>query len=183
MSNKRHIIVALASLVVLGLIGCDHPASNVTVEVDEADPNAEAPTVSLPTPPSAQDFVIEEKNEDGTLRVAGMIEYKDKHLDKEVVVKGKLIKLSKDCDPGLAKKKGEKCPEPHLVIRDDEEDAEKHILVVGYPQDFVKRAKLTEDEVYDFKGTYQMMGYGFTASEDGLMVLAAVGDEEVAEED
>lgn len=177
--------IALGALVTLtfgaGLAGCDHPPSNVSVEVKEPDPEATPPTVSLPEPPSASDFIIEEKNDDGTLRVQGLIEYKAKHMDKEVVVTGRIVRLSPDCDPGKAKKKGEKCPEPHMVIRDDEEDAEKHMLIVGYKSDLIKRAKLKEGEVHKFKGTYQMMGYGFTASEDGLLVLAEVDDEPISD--
>ena len=168
-------------LVLIPLSACDHPPSNVTVEDTKTDPNAPAPTVSLPEPPSAEDFVIKEKNDDGSLRVQGLIENKSKYMDKEVVVKGKVVKLSENCDPAKAKKKNEKCPELHMIIQDDEEDAEKQILIVGYREDFLKRSKLKEEEVHQFKATYKMMGWGFTSSEDGLLGLISMDDIDVVE--
>lgn len=175
----------LPALALLGLVftaACEHPPSNVTVE-DTPASDAAAPTVSLPEPPSEQDFVIPEKNDDGTFRVAGLVEYKAKYLDKgtEVVVSGLITSMSKPCDPGKAKKTGEKCLEPHLLIKDDEEEANKYLLIVGYKDDFLKKAKIKEGEVHQFKGTYQSMGFGFTASEDGLLVLAGIDDKDIAE--
>ena len=162
---------------------CDRPASNVGVEVDE--PAADAPkkgNVSLPSAPSAEDFVIKEKNADGTLRVQGLIEYKDKYKEQEVSLSGLIPRLSPMCDPKKAKKEGTKCMEPHMVIRDDEEGAEKLLLVVGYDDDFLKRAKLEEGTTHRFQGTYQMFGRGFTASEDGLLVLSQIDDVPVTKE-
>jgi len=174
-------ICALAASTLLALMGCEHEPSNVKVEVDAPDPEASAPVVSLPAPPSASDFVIKESNDDQTLRVQGIIEYKEKHLDKQVVVKGKVIRISPECDPGKAKKEGKKCPEPHLLIRDDEPEAEKTLLVIGHTPELLKKAKLEEGQVFDFKGTYSMMGRGFTASEDGLMMLEGIGDINLAD--
>lgn len=171
----------LGSVALCGLTACEHPPSNVTVEEKGADPDAPAPTVSLPEPPAAEEFIIKEKNDDGTLRVQGLIENKAKYMDKEVVVKGKVVKLSPECDPAKAKKNNEKCPDLHMVIQDDEEDAEKQILVVGYRPDFLKRSKLKEDEVHQFKAMYKMTGWGFTASEDGLLELLAMDDIDVME--
>ncbi|MEC9398260.1 MAG: hypothetical protein VX475_11600 [Myxococcota bacterium] len=168
--------LALVTSMTLGLFGCEHEPSNVKVEVDAPDPEASAPVVSLPDPPSATDFVIKEKNDDETLRVQGIIEYKDKHLDKQVVVKGKVIRISAECDPGKAKAENKKCPEPHMLVRDDEAEAEKTLLVIGHTPELLKKAQIEEGQVYDFKGTYSMMGRGFTASEDGLVILEGVGD-------
>ena len=69
-----------------------------------------------------------------------------------------------------------------MVIRDDEEGAEKLLLVVGYDDDFLKRAKLEEGTTHRFQGTYQMFGRGFTASEDGLLVLSQIDDVPVTKE-
>ncbi len=180
-ATRRRLL--FCSILCILLIGCDRPASNVEVETSKPGPNAPAPTVDLPPPPTKEDFIIEERHGDGTFRVQGLIEYKDKHLEEEVVVKGVVTSISPVCDPGKAKEEGTKCPEPHLVIRDDEAGAQKDLLVVGYPDDFIKRAKLKEGEVYDFKGTYQMMGRGFTASENGLLILAEANEEVVQEEE
>lgn len=160
---------------------CDHPASNVTVEDNAPSPDATAPVISLPEPPSASDFVIKETNDDGTLRVQGLIEYKSKHLDKEVVVTGQVVRLSAECDPAKAKKDNEKCPELHMIIQDNEQDAETRILVVGYGDDFLKRSKLKEGDVHQFKAMYKMMGWGFTSSEDGLLELISMDDVDVIE--
>ena len=173
--------LALVTSLTLGLFGCEHEPSNVKVEVDAPDPEASAPVVSLPDPPSAADFVIQEKNDDETLRVQGIIEYKSKHLDKQVVVKGKILRISAECDPGKAKKEGKKCPEPHMLIRDDEAEAEKTLLVIGHTTELLKKAKVEEGQVHDFKGTYSMMGRGFTASEDGLVILEGIGDINLAD--
>lgn len=170
-----------APLLCLALGACDHAPSNVKLETPQVDPEATPPVVSLPEPPSAADFIIKETNDDKTLRVQGLIEYRDKHLQKEVVVKGKLIRISADCDPGKAKKEGTKCPEPFLLIQDNEEDAEKTLLVIGHTPELLKKANLSESGVHDFKGTYSMRAMGFTASEDGLLILSGVDEVELAE--
>ena len=179
----------LSLLLVGGLLGaltaCDHPSSYVAVEApkegEEKPAPAPAVAVALPPAPSAQDFVIKEKNDDGTFRVQGLIEYKDKNLDQEVLVKGRVLSISEDCDPKKVKNTQQSCPEPHLMIMDDERDAEKVLLVVGYTPKFIKEAKLEQGEVFDFKGSYKLMGRGFTATEDGLLLLSSVGDKSVEE--
>ena len=174
------------ALIHLGSLGCDHPPSHVAVEERALDAEASAPVVSLPEPPSADDFVIEEFNDDKTLRVQGLIENKAKYMKQgeapqEVVLTGRIVRLSPPCDPAKTKKSGESCPELHLVIEDDEQDPQKQLLVVGYREDFLKRAKIAEGEVHRFKGMYKMMGWGFTSSEDGLLELSEMDDVSVIE--
>ena len=171
----------LSALLIMA--ACEHPPSNVTIEESATrSEDTTPPVVSLPPAPSAQDFIIKEKNPDGSLRVQGLVEYKDKYLDQEVVVKGKIVKMSELCDPAKAAKENKKCLQPHMLIQDDESDAEKLLMVVGYDADFVKRAKLEEGGVHQITGRYKMMGYGFTASEDGLLELLQLDETSLFEE-
>ena len=69
-------------------MACEHPKSNVQVE-GSAPKGKEGEakkkptyTVDLPEPPPASGFVIQEKNEDGTLRIAGLVENQKKYLEK-----------------------------------------------------------------------------------------------------
>lgn len=165
-------LLTLCALVAVQL-GCDHPATNVQAELPTPSTNAAPPVVDLPDPPPASGFIIPEANQDGTLRVVGMVEHKDKHLDKPVTVKGFVASISPDCDPKTAKKKEQECPEPHLIIKDDM-DSDRAMLVVGFEPELVKKAKLEVGEQYDFKASYQMMAQGFTATEDGVLLLDEV---------
>lgn len=163
-------IIAGASIALV-VMGCDHPASNVKAELPKQEEGKPAPSVNLPEPPPSSGFVIPETNPDGTMRILGLIHHQSKHLHKEITVKGTLIQLSADCDPAKAKKKNEPCPEPFMTIQDDDKIP---FRVVGYPQDFLKKAKLKVGDSYDFKGTYELTTQGFAATEDGLMLLNEV---------
>lgn len=171
-------LLAICGLISMATLACDHPKSNVKAELPKRKEGEKAPSVSLPAPPPASGFVIPEKHDDGTMRIRGMIHHKKKYLDKPVTVKGTIQFISEKCDPKKAKKKNKKCPEPHLSIT----DADKlNLLVVGYKDDFIKKAKIKVGESYDFKGTYQLMAMGFTATEDGLLLLDEVNGKSVIE--
>lgn len=167
-----------ACVAALALVACDHPATNVKTELPQRKEGEEAPRVSLPSSPPASGYIIPETNDDGTMRILGMAHHKQKYIDKTVTVKGTVTFISEDCDPAKAKKKDIKCPEPYMTI----EDSDKlPMLIVGYPSKFIKTAKLKTDETYDFKGTYKLAAQGFTATEDGLLLLDEVNDKLVIE--
>ena len=145
------------------------------------DPNQPPAQVDLPSPPPASAFNIPEKNDDGTLRVEGLIQYQEKHLGNKVRVKGVIVEKLGDCDPAKAKKTGKPCPEPHFLIK-DEKGAEKQLMVVGFDREFfekAKNAKIGETQV--FEGSYQKMAQEFVNSGDGLLLLDKVGEISVLE--
>jgi hypothetical protein len=168
-------------LLVTGLIalsiGCEEKTEMPTDEIEE-DPNLPPAIVDLPPAPPASAFVIPEKNPDGSVRVEGLIGHQHKYLNQPVEVAGHIAYLSAECDPAKAKKTDTECPEPHLVIKDDA-DGVKQLMVVGYKQELVKRAKLNPGEKRRFKGTYQKVAQGFVASEDGLLLIDQVDDIDV----
>lgn len=171
----------LAAFLVLALAACNG-SSDVKTEKTKEDPNLPPAQVSLPSPPPASAYKIPETNADGSLRVEGLIYNRDKYLDQQVEVKGIIVRLSKECDPKKAKKAGEECPEPNLFIRDSA-DGEAAMRVVGYKDDFVKKAELEEGQQRVFKGTYQKVAQGFVATEDGLILLDYVDDIAVLEDE
>lgn len=200
MSIQRSVFRILATLFALSLFaapltGCQEE-DEIKVDQPEPDPEAPAPNVSLPDPPPESGFQVPEKNTDQTLRVEGLIHYQDKYLDQQVEVKGLIVKMSEPCDPGKVKKARAKarkegksdeeiakitCPEPNLFIKDDQ-DAQKFMRIVGYDDDFVKKAKLEEGQEHVFKGTYKKVAQGFVATEDGLVLVDYVDEMPVLEE-
>lgn len=177
---RRSIVLRLLILsfaLPVTLTACNEEGG-VKVEEEEQDPQAPPANVDLPPAPPAEAFEIPEKNPDGSLRVQGLIHHQENHLDGQVEVKGIISYMSKECDPGKAKKAGEKCPEPHLYIKDSP-DERAMLQVVGYDDDFLKRVKLEVGEEHVFKGTYQKVAQGFVATEDGLILLDYVDDEPV----
>lgn len=174
--KSTYFLIAILSVF---LFACTDSGS-VEVEKSEQDPNLPAARVSLPEPPPASGFEVPEKNTDRTLRVEGMIHYQAKHLDQNVEVKGLIVRISAPCDPKKAKKNDTKCPEPNLFIK-DEADAQKVMRIVGYKEEFIKKAKLKEGEERVFKGVYKKVAQGFVATEDGLLLLDYVDDIPVLE--
>jgi hypothetical protein len=175
--STRLWFVLFAACLLTFSLGCEEKVETPTDEIEE-DPNLPPAIVDLPPAPPASAFVIPEKNADGTLRVEGIIGHQHKYLDEPVEVMGYIAYLSEECDPKKAKKDDVECPEPHLVIRDDA-DGVKQLMVVGYKQEFVKKAKLKSGEQRRFKGTYQKIAQGFVASEDGLLLVDMIDELEV----
>jgi hypothetical protein len=170
----------LALLIALTFaIACEE--STETEEQPDVDPNLPPAQVDLPSPPPASAFEIAERNDDGTLRVEGLIQYQDKHLDGEVTVKGTLVEILGDCDPKKAKEAGEPCPEPHYIIK-DEPDAQKELMVVGFDRDFLDEAELEVGDTHTFEGSYRKIAQQFVNSENGLLLLDKVDDISVLEE-
>jgi hypothetical protein len=164
-----------AALLLLGACQ-EHPKSNVPVEANTKRPEGTpVPSAELPEPPPADGFVIPERNKDGSLRVAGVIEYQANHLDKPVEITAYISFVSPECDPAVAKKKGVECPQPYMILQDDPSST-RQIMAVGYEEEFIKRGKLKEAETRIVKGTYQKMASGFAATENGLILLDAVDD-------
>ncbi len=163
---KTLAILALA----LSCAACEYPVSNVTVEQNEEESKG---TVSLPPAPAPADFVIKEKNDDGTLRVLGIIEYKDKYLEKQVTLTAHIASVSPECDPAEAKKTNAKCDEPNMIIMDDP-DADARLLVVGFEHAILKKKKIAEGETHTLAGTYKTMALGFTDTESGVLQLESI---------
>lgn len=138
--------------------------------------------VDLPEPPPDSEFEIPEKNADGTFRVRGLIAHGGKHLGDEVEIKGVLTYISPECDPEEAKEKGEECPEPYLMIR-DEKKADDKMMVVGLTRKFLDEADLEKEKRYVIKGVYKKVAQGFVATEDGLILANKIGEHEVLEDE
>lgn len=170
----------LALLIALTFaVACEE--STDTEEQSEVDPNLPPAQVDLPSAPPASAFEIPERNDDGTLRVEGLIQYQDKHLDGKVTVKGTVIEILGDCDPKKAKEADESCPEPHYIIK-DEPDARKELMVVGFDRDFLDEADLEAGGTHTFEGSYRKIAQQFVNSENGLLLLDRVDELSVLEE-
>lgn len=179
---RRTVFMLLVALLTLGLAaaGCSQE-EKADGEAEKTNPDQPPANVDLPEPPPASAFEVQEKNDDGTFRVAGLIRYRDKYLGKPVRIKGVITSMSEDCDPKKAKKEGKECPEPHFMIKDSE-DAEKDMMVVGFKQKFVDEADLEPGQEHVYEGTYKKVAQGFVASEEGLLLLDMVDDKSVLEE-
>ncbi len=163
-------ILCILALVLLSAQSCEHPVSNVTVEPNEEEAKG---TVSLPPPPAPSDFIIKEKNDDGTLRVLGLIEYKEKHLEKPVTLTAHISAISPACDPAEAKKTNTKCDEPNMMIMDGP-DEDARMLVVGFEHEVLKKRKIVEGGTHKLMGTYKTMALGFTDTESGVLLLESI---------
>ena len=181
LNSRRHLLVLLLAMVCAGfaLTGCSNGEEGK--EGDDKKSDQPPAQVDLPEPPPASAYEVQEKNQDGTFRIAGLIRYRAKYLGEPVRVKGVISGISADCDPKKAKEEGKECPEPHFTIKDTP-DAEKDMMVVGFKQEFVEEAKLEEGNEHVFEGTYKKVAQGFVASEDGLILLDKVDDKSVLEE-
>ncbi|MGM0556233.1 MAG: hypothetical protein ACQEVA_07625 [Myxococcota bacterium] len=182
LTTRRLLLTLMVALMSLGLTaaGCSEQDKGESAEQEDSDqPPAQ---VDLPEPPPASAFEVQEKNDDGTFRVAGLIQYRDKYIDKPVRVKGIISRIEADCDPKKAKEEGTECPDPHFVIK-DAPDAEKDMMVVGFKQEFVEEAELEPGQEHVYEGTYKKVAQGFVASEEGLILLDMVDDMSVLEED
>ncbi|MFP4598534.1 MAG: hypothetical protein ACLFVJ_09805 [Persicimonas sp.] len=169
----------LALLLIMSLaVGCDDAEPDA--EEAEATENQDPAQVDLPSAPPASAFDIPEKNDDGTLRVEGLIQYQDKHLGKEVKVTGFISEVLGDCDPNKAKKRDEPCPKPHYIITDEEGD-EKELMVVGFDREYFEKAGVEQGETHVFEGTYKKIAQQFVNSENGLLLLDRIGDAEAVE--
>lgn len=162
-----------ASLLLCCLLLCLVSACNsskVEKPADPEDPGLPPAQVDLPSPPPASAFDIPETNADGTLRVEGLIQFQDKHLDKMVRVRGVITQILGDCDPAKARKENTLCPQPHFIIKDNPDDA-RELMVVGFSRDFLKKAKVQPGEAHVFEGEYKKMAQQFVNSESGLLLL------------
>ncbi|AWV89415.1 hypothetical protein [Bradymonas sediminis] len=177
---SRRVLIGAFTLLLCFAMACSSEESEKPTE--EVDPNLPPAQVDLPSPPPASAFNIAETNQDGTLRVEGLIQYQDKHLDKPVRVKGVVTQILGDCDPKKAKKANTFCPEPHFIIK-DESSAEKELMVVGFERDFFKKSKTKVGEAHVFEGDYRKMSQQFVNSESGLIALTKVDDISVRDED
>jgi hypothetical protein len=173
------ICITSLSLLILS-IGCDGSPPEIPLDEFPADPDLPAAVVELPSTPPAAAFEIREYNDDGTLRIEGLISNRDRFLDRDIEVKGIITDIEGDCDPRRARERGESCPEPHLFIR-DHADEDRRLLVVGFTNDQRRRMRLSAGEEFLFGGSYKRMSEGFISTEDGLLVLATVNGDALPE--
>ncbi len=178
LTSPLRLLTALA--LSASLVACDNTPPEIPLDEFPADPDLPPAVVELPTPPPASAFEIREYNDDGTLRIEGLISNRDRFLEEEVAVKGVITEIQGDCDPRRARQRGETCPEPHLFIRDDADD-DRRLLVVGYTNDQRRQFRLNEGSEFLFGGTYTRMAEGFVSTEDGLLVLSSLDGEELPE--
>lgn len=171
---------ALVSLLLttLGSLACDQGGPELGGDEFPPDPDLPAAVVELPTPPPASAFEIREFNDDGSMRVEGLITNRDQYMQEEVQVRGVVTEIEGDCDPGEARRRGETCLSPHLFIRDHADD-DLRLTVVGYSNDFLRRARIREGEEYLFAGTYKDAAHGFFSAQDGLLELTSVDERDV----
>lgn len=157
--------------------GCQESQTTATAQ----SPDVEPARINLPDPPPDEAFDIPKNNRDGTLRVEGIVAHQAEFLDTSVEVKGVITRMTEPCTPRKAEQRGETCPKPHMVIRDSE-DARQKLLVVGYEDEFIKRAGLEAGETHTFAGTYTRVARGFVASGSGLIDLKRVDETPVTEQ-
>lgn len=176
--NHRFFVLIAALALTVALSACDSDAPEPSLDEFPPDPDLPAAVVDLPSPPPATAFEIREHNEDGTLRVEGVMGNRDRYLESDVEIRGFVHEILGDCDPARARQRGESCPEPHFYIV-DHPDEDRRLMVVGYDNDFRRQARLNTGGEHVFKGRYRQMHQGFVSTEDGLLVLSALDDREV----
>ena len=160
--------------------GCDSGTSSDT-ESTEAVKEQPPAQVDLPEPPPASELEIPQKHDDGTFRVRGLIAHRGQHLGSNVEVRGVITDVSEPCDPAQAKRRGESCSKPYLFIRDKEKGADRRLMVVGFTDEFARKADLEAGDEHVFVGSYKKMAQGFAASESGLLLVDAIDDEKVVQ--
>lgn len=166
------LIVAL-----LGL-GCDRSGGDMPAQEFPADPDLPEAVVDLPSPPPESAFEIREFNDDNSLRVEGIIANRDQYLGDEVEIRGVVSRIKGDgCDPAT-----EPCPKPHFFIR-DHIDEDLDLMVMGYPNEFLRTASISEGEEYLFRGTYDQMAGDFVSTETGLLELLGADDYNLDDDD
>ncbi len=160
------------------LAACDRSGPEVPDQEFPPDPDLPEAVVDLPSPPPATAFEIQEFNDDGSLRVEGLISNRDQYLDDEVEVRATVAEIiGHGCDPTAGR-----CPRNRIFIRDHIDD-DLELRVVGYVDEFIDDVEIEEGEEYLFQGTYLQESDGFVSTENGLISLSAVDDEEYAQED
>lgn len=177
MTKRNSLLSAGLALVLLLGGACDNSTPEAPLDEFPADPDLPAAVVDLPAPPPATAFEVRERNDDGSLRIEGLISNRDRYLGENVEVQGVITEMQGDCDARRARERGESCPEPHLFIRDHADD-DRMLLVVGYTNDQRRRLRLAQGGEHLFGGRYTRMAEGFVSTEDGLLVLEKIdGDE------
>lgn len=174
-----------AFTVLLGLLlasaACE--PSSPEAPIDEFPPDDDLPqaVVDLPAPPPDSAFEIQQTNDDGSLRVEGLVGHRDQYFDSDVEVRGVIAEIiGDDCDPSHPQI--DSCPTLHLEIRDHIDDS-LGLYVVGFDDAFLRRARLREGQEYLFSGTYTDMAHDFPSTRDGLIDLHSVDDHDVPRDD
>lgn len=170
--------IALLFFLILLLGGCDSAGPEQPLDEFPPDPDLPSAVVDLPPPPPGSAFEIRERNDDGSLRVEGIMSNRDRYLNESVQIRGFVQEIHGDCDPTRARQRGERCEEPSFFIV-DHLDEDRRLRVVGFTNDFRRSAGVSQGSEHLFSGRYQQMGARFVSTEDGLLVLSAVGDREV----
>jgi hypothetical protein len=173
-------MTVLACALLATTAGCDSGGS-ADSESTEAIKEKPPAKVDLPEPPPASELEIPQKNDDGTFRVRGLIAHRGQHLGSKVEVRGVITEVSEPCDPARAKRRGETCSKPYLFIRDKEKGADRRLMVVGFTDEFARKADLKAGDEHVFVGSYKKMAQGFAASESGLLLVDKIDDTKVVQ--
>ena len=176
---SRTATTAMVVVLAFALTACDRGPEPPTEEFPP-DPDLPEPVVDLPDPPPESAFEIQEHNDDGSLRIEGVIGNRDQYMGEEVEIRGTVTDIiGDDCDPNHPAV--DTCPRLHLLIQDHADD-DLDLIVVGFEDNFLRTARIREGEEYHFEGVYTDMAHDFVSTEEGLIDLHAVGDHEVEED-
>lgn len=168
--------VLTAACVVVLFSGCDS-GPEPPPEGPKPDPDLPEAVVDLPSAPPDSALEIQERNDDGTLRVEGVISHRDQYIGEHVEVRGTISEIiGDDCDPSHPNV--DSCPRLHLMVRDHPDD-DLELRVVGFLDSFLREADLTEDEEFVFEGQFVRQAHDFVDTQ-GMIDLYAVGDHEVS---
>ncbi len=164
-------------LIAVFCLGCDGSGAELPTQEFPPDPDLPEAVVDLPNPPPASAFEIREFNDDDSLRVEGVIAKREQYFGDNIEIRGVISKIEgSDCDPAT-----EPCPKPHFFIR-DHIDEDLDLMVMGYRNEFLDRASLSEGEEYLFRGTFDQMAGDFVSTQ-GLLELEIVDEFSVIEKD
>lgn len=192
-------ILGAAALVALTFVGCDGDAPKEDADVANLPPAR----VDLPAVPAdLGQSSIPEKHPDGSLTIDGLRRQRQKNLDQEVTVKGKVsfvyrcefwVDKDKKKPVRRRRRKGEEeegppkmCERHHFVMVDVKGKPDNGLLVVGLDDHYqakVEDALLNDGDILTVTGKYTDIGDGFVETERGLINVREIAELKPTEEE